>query len=55
MNSQLILPTIMLFAFIFVVSLLLRSLRPRRSSVGLKRAKLKNEIDKILKKNKDGF
>jgi len=45
----------MLFGFIFVIALFMRSLRPRRPSIGLKRAKLKNEIDKILKKNKDGF
>ena len=55
MNSQLILPTILLFGFVFVIAMLMRSLRPRRSSAGLKRAKLKNEIDKILKKDKDGF
>ncbi len=54
MNNQLIFPTILLIAFVFVFYICMRALKPRRSNGGLRRKKLKNEIDDILKK-KDGF
>ncbi len=55
MNSQLIFPTILLVSFVLLFCICMRTLKPGRSSSGLKRKKLKNEIDDILNKNKDGF
>jgi len=55
MNNQLIFPTILLVSFVLLLWIGMRSLRPKRTTRGLRRKKLKNEIDNILKKNKDGF